>query len=120
MPDDALGATLKIGSTVWRFDLNHRVYARGSMGPPIYREHFVAMKIESETSRSWVTTYGHKIPKASASDVCGNYFLTAEAVERDIWVKDHRYKIRDAMDRCGDAAILKQIASLLGYDPEIK
>ncbi len=54
MSDSALG----IGSTVWIFDENHRVYVKGaghfSAGHLIYREHWRPTNITSETRVSWV------------------------------------------------------------------
>lgn len=51
---------LSIGSIVYLFDPNHRVYPKDENGRnkwgsnPIYREHFVPVVITGETARSWI------------------------------------------------------------------
>lgn len=112
---------LAIGSTVWRFDINHRVY-RGptrsvSVGGPIYREHFRPVEIVGETSRSWLVGYGKtKIPKANDGRECNGFFLTQEAVNDAVFREDHAYRISEAVGQCADVIVLKQIAALVGYE----
>jgi len=51
---------MKIGSKVWRFDSNRRVYERDERGDKrlIYAEHFYEATITGETSRSWIVDGG--------------------------------------------------------------
>ena len=111
-------ALLGIGSTIWIFDSNRRVYpeprsAYGG-GGPIYREHWRPVTIEGETSRSWVTSwYGKKVPKRGPRQ--GIAFTEAE-VEADVWVHDHRYKIVRMVEQC-EVETLKAIAQAVGYMP---
>jgi hypothetical protein len=110
-------STLGIGSTIWRFDGNYRVYAKNerglSTGGPIYREHWRPVQIVGETSRSWVTSYNGKAPKKGLHH---GWAFTPEEVEDDIWFKDHRHKIRDRIDRL-DVKTLRAVAALIGYQP---
>jgi hypothetical protein len=111
-----------IGDTLYRFDVNRRVYQKGGQfsGGPIYREHFEPLKIEGENARSWVLERGWKVNKktlrgeAASFSYGGRGFFTAEQMEADIWQHDHRHKIRDLFDRCS-VAQLREIANLLGY-----
>jgi len=49
---------LKVGDTVWVFDINRRVYDGNGLGAKIiYREHFRPVHIIGETSRSWILDY---------------------------------------------------------------
>jgi len=116
--------TLKIGDTLYRFDGNRRVYGSGMRGAPIYREHFQPLKIIGENKVSWILENNWKAKKkdlssARAFQFGGRGFFTEEDMEADIWRKDHRYAIRDLLDKAPTDQ-LKQIAAILGYDPERK
>jgi hypothetical protein len=106
---------LGIGSTIWMFDINRRVYPKPRSeysGGPIYREHWRPVTIEGETSRSWVTSwYGKKVPKRGKSQ--GIAFTEAE-VEADVWAKEHRSKIVRMVERC-EIETLKVIAKAVCY-----
>lgn len=108
---------LGIGSTIWLFDNNRRIYPepRGEHnGGPIYREHWRPVTIEGETARSWVTSwYGKKVPKRGPRQ--GVAFTDAE-VDADVWAHDHRYKIVRMVELC-EVETLKAIAQAVGYMP---
>lgn len=112
----------KISDTVFKFDVNRRVYRRtengSSSGGPIYREHFMPYVIVGEDRRSWILDVpdrkygGGPFPgKTSKAKV-----LTAADVDAMCWRNDHSYRLRDMVGNCQDTAILKQIAALIGYD----
>ena len=107
---------LKVGSTVWIFDENHRVYQRDEKGRqyggPIYREHFVPRKIASETSRSWIVC-GEKYDKKTLRGL----YVTKDQIDLKCWENVHRYKIVRAVEHSCDAKTLKAIAELIGYAP---
>jgi hypothetical protein len=107
---------IKVGSTIWRFDDNHRVYDRGpdgrAIGGAIYREHWVPVVIRSETSRSWIVPYG-KCPKKG--DHHGFAFSAAE-VDDDCWVHSNGGRLSNAVLRCKDASKLRAIADILGWE----
>jgi hypothetical protein len=45
---------MKVGSKIWIFNSDHRVYRPGSMGPPIWREYWEEKTITGETRISWL------------------------------------------------------------------
>jgi hypothetical protein len=104
-----------IGETVYIFDENRRVYHRNEKGnacaAPIYREHFRPDVIVSETSVSWVTRKGHKIPKKRVR------FYTEQGMNDKCWLNDHRYQIISKIQLNDDPEILRKIADLIGYLP---
>ena len=116
---------LIIGSTVWVFDHNHRVYRKDangrSVGGPIYREHWVPTEITGETARSWITRYG-KFPKKDQECSLipqGGYSpltvaFTEAAVDDNVWQRDHAVRIADLV-RNADAHTLRKIAELIEY-----
>ncbi len=108
-----------IGSTIWIFDENHRVYhkdtAGRSEGGPIYREHWRPVVITGETSRSWIigSRWDLKIPKHGPHPAA--CFTEAEMNDY-CWANDYRSKVVRCVERC-DAAKLRQIAAIVGYTP---
>lgn len=107
---------LKVGSTVWVFDVNRRVYppregVNTCGNAPIYREHFRPMPITGETRVSWVLRDGRKVSKRTLDGIC----TTTAQIDAACWVHDHVHAISRAVERCEDATILREIASLVGY-----
>lgn len=126
MNDDAPtidGNAIKIGSPVWIFDINHRVYRKGPDGRslgggPIWREHWVKYEVIGETSRSWIV--GHdsyercKVSKKGHStDVC----FSEMEIDRAAYVHDNARHIADMVLRCRDWEVLTKIAALVGFTP---
>ncbi len=107
---------LSIGSKVFIFDGNNRVYERSadgrSMGGPIYRKHFREVEITGETPRQWVTGWG----KATKKDPYNTGFMTAKMVDDRVWDKDHRYKITDKINYNASTEQLREIARIIGYE----
>ena len=110
---------IAVGSTVWRFDINHRIYPENKdmCGAPIYRKHFIPEKITGETSRSWITERGNKIPKKAERTY--PYFLTKQDVEDIVWIHDHRFKLVERLRGCKDVVLLRKTAELLDYRDEV-
>lgn len=109
-----------IGQTVYIFDINRRVYpkddkGRSISGGPIWREHWRPEKIESETSRSWVTEFGNRIPKKNPDPRCVT-FSKAE-IEEMAWVHEYRYRIVRCLEVCQEPEKVKQVAAILGFKP---
>ncbi len=109
---------------VWIFSENHRVYTKppeGSgriWGDLIWREHWRKTPITGETSRSWLTNTGRKIPKKDAD---GRLFLFNEAdIDRAEWIKDNRHRIGRTVENITDYTTLAQIAALIGYQENSK
>lgn len=119
-------STLAIGQTVWWFDTNRRVYLRDengcATGSPIYREHWRQTKIVSETPRSWITEWNHKIDKKTGQcrTVYGMVTFAYSLAEIDdkCWLHDHRYALSDHLRSCDDVALLRSIAAMVGYKEE--
>lgn len=111
--------TSKIGDTVYTFDVNRRVYERDekgkSYGGPIYREHWRPWLIVGEEKRSWLVTYGEG---GRPQKMAKPQFKTEAEVADACWMNDHRYRLSETLQRCGDVALLRQIAALIGYKPE--
>ena len=114
---------LKIGDTIYRFDINRRVYQKDAngraTGSPIYREHFSAHRIDGETKFSWLAD-GFKINKKTMHENVPNYsghqWYTADEMEGAVWMHEHRHQIMRAIERA-PITQLRQIAELVGYEP---
>lgn len=114
---------LKIGSPVWRYDGNRRVYRKDasgrSIGASIERHHWVRLEITAETSRSWIVTeYGRelfKIPKAKPREATALRF-SEEEVDRECWITENAYRVSEAVRRLPYDQ-LAGIALSIGYEP---
>ncbi len=123
---------MNVGDRVWWFDQNKRVYERDEkgrpVGRPIWREHWRELAVIGETRVSWLVGYpgakvedhGFKLPKRDFADgKCpSGWALSLEHIEERSWVEEHRWQIGDALDRCEDPAVLRQVAALVGYAPK--
>ena len=117
---------IKIGSTLWWFDNNRRVYARDAqgraVGGSIHREHWRATKIVGESRLSWITDDHRKFAKATLTsrDNYGTVRAVASLakVEAECWIHDHRYAISEAVRKCEDIEALRAVAALVGYVEE--
>jgi len=117
---------LAVGGRIWYFDSNRRVYPplrTGQLWPdsgPIYREHWVAVEIKGETTRSWITCYG-KCPKKGHSKP---WALYEEEVDADCYIHNYRYIIARKVEHLTfgeydtfDVYLkLRNIAGIIGYD----
>ncbi len=109
--------TLQIGSTVFIFDENRRVYIRNqkggllSSGGPVYRDHFVQTTITGETPRKWKTAYHREAFKKNPFETG---FYTEEQVNQLCWAKEHHPRIRDELLNATYDQ-LQQIAKILNY-----
>lgn len=102
--------TVEIGSTVWVFDANRRVYDKAKRGGgPIYREHFKPLKVVGETTRSWELESGLKVSKKTLEGV----MTTQAQIDDACWVHENRYRLFWLVNRCERADILRQIDQLL-------
>lgn len=119
---------LKVGSKLWQFDHNRRVYRKDangiSTGGPIWREHWKPVEVVGETRVSWLISssganlrYANKVPKKEFRDgKCpSGYALSEESINREAWVHDNAWHIGQAVTRCQDYDLLKKVADLFGY-----
>lgn len=100
---------------VWIFDENRRIYAKGKVSSPIWREHWRKYEVIGETSRSWIVGYyDTKIPKKNPDP--DKYCFSLSELEQKVWMHDHRYKIAELI-RCGDInyGALCVAAQAIGY-----
>jgi len=105
-----------IGTTVWIFDENNRVYRRDSKGQsigggPIWREHWRPVQIVSETKRSWVTAYRDKIPKKGHDPRL--YAFTRNEIEEMAYVHENRYRLSREVQSLCDPKKMREIAAIL-------
>lgn len=122
---------IRVGSVVWFFDVNRRVYDEGRR--LVYREHFREVPIIGETPRSWILGPGLAVAKLAKK--CGlethnlmggdyavaqrggnryRVFLSRAQVDRDIFVHDNRQTIVTALGDCTNVVALRQVAVILG------
>lgn len=113
---------MKIGDTVYRFDINRRVYrdkSPGSFGGggPIYSEHFEPLKIIGESKSSWLLEHRYSVGKRvlASAKTFPRRFFTAAQMDDDIWANEHRYAIREKLTRT-PVDQLRQVAAIIGYE----
>lgn len=117
--------TITVGSTLYVFDQNRRVYQRDeqgrSIGAPIFSKHFVPETVIGETPLSWLLSpqskprkVNKKTMKIAATNGYGGWNVyTATQMEDSIWGEENRRKIIRAIERC-DVATLKAVAAIIG------
>lgn len=109
---------MKIGDTLYYFNVNRRKYRKPEPGRQygtiIYAEHFEPMEIVGENKVSWLMKYGHKAPK---KDPESKGYYTAQGMADNIWAHDHRHKLRDLLDRASPTE-LREVAKVLGYNAD--
>lgn len=118
---------IKIGDTLYRFDVNRRYYRKDASGRatggPIYREYFEGLEVAGETPRCWLVGEGFRQTKVNKRTMrssggrsgFGFQWFTKASMEDDIWRNDHRRYIVAMIERC-DGETLRKIAALVGYD----
>jgi hypothetical protein len=110
-----------IGSKIWIFDANVRVYKPYEPGKgissPIWRHHWVEREIVGETSKSWIYNYFRevKIPKNRTD------FRTLAYSEQEIddleWAHEHKLRIADQIKyKPLPIEQLKEVARIIGYE----
>ena len=105
-------APLGIGSTIWIFNINNRRYEKGH-NAPVYRGHWQPYVITGETSRSWLLENG--LSKVTKKNPGTNIAFTEKEVDDDCWLNSNRMAISRVLERCTDAALVRQIGDMLGY-----
>lgn len=112
-------AEIGIGSTVWVFDPNRRVYPRAPEGKlclsdsPIWREYWRPCTIKGENSRSWILSDGTKVPKKNHNPLMVSF--SQEEIDKAAWVQENRHKIVRVIERLHDYDTLHKVAELVGY-----
>lgn len=113
--DTNMSDDLRIGSRVFIFDPNRRVYERAAdgrhAGAPIFSKCFIEVEITAETPRKWKTPSGDAFKKNPYE----TGFLTAQMVESKIWEKANRYKIIDKLHHASFEQ-LRAVAKIMDYE----
>lgn len=127
-PEHVTAATLadvKVGTTLWRFDPSRRGYIGHKL---VQRAHYAPVVITGETRQSWLMANGDKIEKpgpnsltredllAIRGDSYGAFYLLD--IDEHLFVQANIHKVAEALPRCKNAAVLRQIAALLNVDVE--
>lgn len=115
---------LKVGSPVWVWDENCRVYRKSadgrSTGGVIWREHWQKKEITSETRISWVIGENHwnqiKFPKRNPREKPWLFCFSEEELDQRCYVAENRHRIASALQNCEDYAMLKTVARAIGYE----
>jgi len=119
---------LKIGSEVWWFDENRRIYPKeGEPGferlgsAPIWREHWRKMEIIGENRVSWIVGFaGGKVEqfKIKKKDLYPRErtlaYSEADIDERE-WLEKHRHRIAEVVGRIKNPRVLRMIATFIDY-----
>jgi hypothetical protein len=112
-----------VGQRVWLFDINHRVYPKGAgcTSGPIYAEHFRACRVFGIQGRSYlIASFADEDGKFASpvgfAKAEKRYLTDAEKAEK-VYVDGNRYRIVNALERA-DAATLRKVAALIGYEPK--
>lgn len=115
---------MKVGDTIWCFDVNRRVYDKPGMGGKIiYREHFAPHQIGSETKQSWLITDGYSVVKVNkktmrqaANNGWGGWqWFSKQDMEDSIYVHDNKHQIVRQIQTISDAPLLRAVAAAIGY-----
>lgn len=102
---------------VWKFDINRRKYEKGSMGPPIWREHWGKHKIVGENRVSYLLEHGGgKVPKKPNDQT---HVFDEAYLDELVWAHENRQRIREAIGWGNkiDAAKLRRIAAIIEEKP---
>lgn len=103
---------IKVGDEYFIYDINKRVYETKNSAPT-FRWHFQAVKIVSETYRSWIVEncgIKSKVAKADPWSV----LYTPAMIDEVEWVNNNRYKLEYKL-RMATAEQLRAIADILGH-----
>lgn len=131
--------TVGIGSKLWQFNENRRVYTppetKGGFGKIIWREHWSPMVICGETRVSWLVGYAPsalnrnrtpsavtKLPKALFKDggCPRDWALSEEHLDELEWAEENRHKLSAAVLRCHDPKTLRAVWAALGAGAIVK
>lgn len=112
--------SVAIGSTVWRFNSNRRVYSQGKSGP-VWREHWDPLVVVGETSRSWLVAFRdggkvtHKAPKRRDWLARKRWAYSEHEIDVADWAESKRYEIIRALERA-DPDDLYRVACIVALD----
>lgn len=115
-------STFGIGSSVWHFDENNRFYEPDETGRMRVnpRKQWVEQLVTGETSLSWIVGVQWRLSKKQVREGTYNVWpqriaLSPEEIDRSEWVREHRWRIAQAVDVQHDYETLRQVALTVGY-----
>lgn len=125
---------IKIGTRLWCFDTNHRIYEKeddgrsssGSSGGPIYEKYFRERYVVGENKKSWLVSHDktdspedHWVIKVSKVTMCaksryciGTNYYTDQQKDDMVFLDKHKHNTIDAI-RNISAPLLKQVMEVL-------
>lgn len=115
---------ISIGTRLWRFDENRRIYQDRASGPT-YEGHFEPFVVVGETKGTWKCARNEQAHPRSWSSVNkktlrepatygwrGRQWFTDAGRDAAIWANGRRHEIVSLVQAC-DVATLKKIAAVL-------
>jgi hypothetical protein len=114
---------LSIGTEVFRFDPERRVYAMvngKATGGPTYRGQFLPCFVVGEEKRSWLVSQSPGGPMSFKWGKATPGLLSVEQVDELCWMHDHRISIARLLDTCRDPSIVRAVGALLGHGPSLE
>jgi len=108
---------LGIGSKIWVYDENKRVYvddAGNKTNSPNPRHYWRECEIVGENKTSWIAGYHDEI-KINKKTLASRHQIaySLDEIERWLFVHYHRFALIDALRYCTDCDKLKAIAKIL-------
>lgn len=111
-----------IGSKVYIYDENHRVYfddnGKKTLSP-IYKKYFISVEVVGETSRSWlVDSRFNPIKCPKKNPFSHGIIYSQEMMENMVWINSNRWRIIESIRRLEDADRLRKIAEIIDATPQ--
>jgi len=107
-------APFGVGSRVWQYDGNRRVYLPGNRAPS-NAGHWRAFEVIAETKRSWVIDGPWGTTKLSKRGPWPTTWVRTEAEMLDlVWAADFRTQIATAIQLHATVSELRACATILG------
>jgi len=105
---------MKVGDTIWEFDVNRRKYAKGISARPIWKEHWRPCKIVGETTRSWLIGPEwnlQKVPKTNPNP--RKWMMSKKSLEQAAYVEQNKYGMAELIRRDVTYIQLKLIENIM-------
>jgi hypothetical protein len=120
-----VGDSVGIGSKIWRFDSNRRVYGT-DRSRPIWREHWAPYYVVGENRVSWLLAAKLggdpswnkvKCPKKRDAGQLRAWAFSEAEIDEQEWDQKHRWKVMQRAERELTTAQVREVAKMIGFDP---